>query len=134
MEPPYVIYHDNVGSHMNVRPVDVGDDSPPGEEHKEEILVDKHIVSVENAAGEILSVCSDDSSESFEWSHHGLELRRLERRMSKEVVITMREPPWRSMDDMRNEEFTFSMEAFIAERNEVMMEENIHDEEGLPFF
>ncbi|XWS14548.1 hypothetical protein CRYUN_Cryun35bG0019400 [Craigia yunnanensis] len=129
IQQPYVVYHENVGS--NRGSPDIGD-SHLEEEHTEEILVDKHIILVENAVGKIVGV-SSDNSDSFERNHNQLEFRRLERGMSKELVITVIEPPWRSMDDMSNEEFRFAVEAFIAERNTVMMQENNHDEEGIRF-
>ena len=86
IQPPYVVYHENVGSNRGSPDVS---DSHPEEEHTEEILVDKHIILVENAVGEILAV-SSDNSESFQRNHNQLEFRRWERGMSKELVITMR--------------------------------------------
>ncbi|XVE56083.1 hypothetical protein DITRI_Ditri03aG0208700 [Diplodiscus trichospermus] len=130
-DSPQVVYHENVESSTNWGSPD-GGNSQPEEEQADEIVVDKHIILVENAVREIVAV-SSDNSESLERNTNQLELRRLERGMSKEMVITMREPPWRSIDELSNEEFRFAVEAFITERNKVMMQENIHDEEDISF-
>ncbi|XVF73779.1 hypothetical protein PTKIN_Ptkin13bG0009400 [Pterospermum kingtungense] len=116
-------YHEDVESNRSCPDVD---DSHPEEEN----IVDKHIILVENAGGEIITaVSSSDNSESFQRNHNQLELQRLERGMSTKLVITMIEPPWRSMDDMSSEEFRFAVEAFIAERKKEVMQENIHDQD-----
>ncbi|KAE8712698.1 hypothetical protein F3Y22_tig00110236pilonHSYRG00096 [Hibiscus syriacus] len=95
----------------------------------EEILVDKHVILVENAVGEIVALSSDNSGECF-GRNHRRHHQRLEGRMSKELVISMRElPARRIMDDMSNEEFRFALEAFIDGRNKVMKQEKIDDDE-----
>ncbi|OMO75160.1 hypothetical protein COLO4_26269 [Corchorus olitorius] len=111
----------------NLNNSDVNNPLSDDDEEEEMILEDKHIILVEN------------TRESFEWNDryddddHELEFRRLERGMIKEMVITMGKPPWTSssMDDMSNEEFRFAIEAFISQRNKVIMQENFHDEEAM---
>ncbi|GMI96814.1 hypothetical protein HRI_003350700 [Hibiscus trionum] len=113
-------FPDDVRSRRNRNGVSESDnvDSLPSldeDEHcggLEEILVDKHVILVENAVGKIVAVGSDNTSECLERNHHPHH-QRLEGRMSKELAITMRElPAWRLMDDMSNEESRFAIEAF----------------------
>ncbi|OMO87557.1 hypothetical protein CCACVL1_08947 [Corchorus capsularis] len=120
----------NRGNSEGKNPLSDDDDEGHTEE---EILEDKHIILVENY--------TQHYSESFEWNDHNyddheLELRRLERGMIKEMAITMAKPPWTSssMEDKSNEEFRFAIEAFISQRNKVMMQENFHDEEAIYAF
>ncbi|KAK8565241.1 hypothetical protein V6N13_020369 [Hibiscus sabdariffa] len=43
---------------------------------------------------------------------------------SRELVISVIEPPRKSMDGMSSEEFQLSIESFIAERKKVLVQEN----------
>ncbi|KAK8596723.1 hypothetical protein V6N13_001326 [Hibiscus sabdariffa] len=108
-------FPDDVRSQRNRNSISDDVDSLPSlddDEHcggLEEMIVDKHVILVENVVGGIVAVGSDNSGECLERNHH--RGRRLEGRMSKELVITMRElPAWRLMDDMSNEELRFAIE------------------------
>ncbi|KAK8556778.1 hypothetical protein V6N13_064782 [Hibiscus sabdariffa] len=43
---------------------------------------------------------------------------------SRELVISVKEPPRKSMDEISSEEFQLSTESFIAERKKVLVQEN----------
>ncbi|XVE69845.1 hypothetical protein DITRI_Ditri10aG0024300 [Diplodiscus trichospermus] len=109
---------------------DIGDSLPEEEEQ-----VDKHIILVQKAVDQGIAAVSSDNSQSWERNHNQFELWRLERGKSKELLIKLRsEPPWKSMDGMSNEEFRFAVEAFIADKKEVMMQENIQTMKGTGTF
>ncbi|XP_022752185.1 uncharacterized protein LOC111300840 [Durio zibethinus] len=82
IQPPCVVYHENVGS--NRGSPDVNGESNRGEGQAEEILVDKHIILVEDAVGEIVAVCSDNS-ESFERNNNQLRVPKIEER-DKQII------------------------------------------------
>ncbi|XWS25800.1 hypothetical protein CRYUN_Cryun27aG0098600 [Craigia yunnanensis] len=52
------------------------------------------------------------------------EFGRSETAISKELVISGREPPRKSMDEMSSEEFQLIIDSFIAERKKTLMQEN----------
>ncbi|KAL4283537.1 hypothetical protein GQ457_16G013680 [Hibiscus cannabinus] len=106
-------FPDDVRSQRNRNGISDDVDSPPSldeDEHcgglEEMNIVDKHVILEENVVGGIVVVDSDNSGECLERNlHRG---RRLEGRMSKELVITMM--AGRLMDDMSNEELRFAIE------------------------
>ncbi|OMO87534.1 hypothetical protein CCACVL1_08951 [Corchorus capsularis] len=52
------------------------------------------------------------------------EFRRSETAVGRELVVSDREPPRKSMDEMSSEEFQSIIESFIAERKKTLLQEN----------
>ncbi|OMO75219.1 hypothetical protein COLO4_26261 [Corchorus olitorius] len=52
------------------------------------------------------------------------EFRRSETAIGRELVVSDREPPRKSMDEMSSEEFQSIIESFIAERKKTLLQEN----------
>ena len=61
-------------------------------------------------------------SESRNQRHR--EFRRSETAINKELVISGREPPRKSMDEMSSEEFQLKIDSFIAEKKKTLIQEN----------
>ncbi|XVE56084.1 hypothetical protein DITRI_Ditri03aG0208800 [Diplodiscus trichospermus] len=69
--------------------------------------------------------CRRSRSMVSEFRNKGFrELRRSETAISRELKISGREPPRKSMDEMSSEEFQWIIDSFIAERKRTLLQEN----------